>query len=133
MLLHVKLLQMLRLERSASVSVSFIEVPNTSCTVCLIPWNSMPGWKQNIYLWKLFDDEGDSQCCIQGWVLLHWPVWQHACQLHGHCRQNWYLTLSSLLWEYLKSFPLDLAVMILQNSEPWGRLCLSHPALLCTW
>lgn len=50
MVLYVKLLQMLRLERNASVSISFVEVPNTSCTVYLIPWNSMPGWKQNISL-----------------------------------------------------------------------------------
>lgn len=49
--------------------------------------------------------------------------------LHGH---NWYLALSSLVWDYLKSLPLDWAVMILQNWEPWQRLCLCHPALLCT-
>lgn len=66
MLLYVKLLQMLTVEQNASVAISFTEVPNTSCTVCSIHWNSMPGWKQNIYLGMLFGDEGDSSCCIQG-------------------------------------------------------------------
>ncbi|KAJ8781124.1 hypothetical protein J1605_011108 [Eschrichtius robustus] len=32
MLLYVKLLQMLTIEQNASVSISFTEVPNTSCT-----------------------------------------------------------------------------------------------------
>lgn len=129
---HLRLPQMLRVERSGSLSISFIKLPNTSCTVCWIHWNSMPGWKWNIYLWKLLADEGDSWCYIQGWVLLLCPLKWRVYQLHGLYRQNWYLTWSSLSWEYLKSLPLDLAVMILQNSEPWARLCLCRWALSCT-
>lgn len=107
-------------------------MPNTGCAVCLIHWNSMPDWKQNICLWKQFGDEGDFSCCIQGWGLLLCPVKWHPYQLHCLCRQNWYLTLSSFFWEYWKSFPLDLPLLILQNSEPQERLCRCHPALLCT-
>lgn len=111
---------------------STLRVSNTGCAVCLIHWSSTPDWKQNTCLWNLFADEGESSCCIQGWALLPCPVWWHLYQLHFLCWQNWYLTLSSLLWEYLKSVSLDLALMILQNSEPQERLCLGHPALLCT-
>lgn len=130
--LYTKLPQMLRVERKASVFTSSAEMSSKGCAGCLTHWSSTPGWKQNICPWRLLADAGESVCCIQRWVLLPCPMQWLACQLHFLSWWNWYLTLSSLLWECLKQFPLDLAVMILQNSEPPGRLCLCHSFLLCT-
>lgn len=129
-MLYTKLPQMLKVEQKAFTSPA--EVSSKGCAGCLARWSSTPGWKQSICPWCLLADAGESVCCIQRGVLLPCPGWWLAYQLHFPSWWNWYLTLSSLLWEQLKWFHLDLALMILQNSEPRGRLCRCHSFLLCT-
>lgn len=92
----------------------------------------MPGWRRSTCLGDRAGHAGDSACCIREWGLLPCPPSQLVCRPHLLCWRIWYLALSSLSWEYLKSRPLDLAVMILQNSEPWERSCRCHPFPLRT-
>lgn len=128
----MKLMQMLTTEQSAGAFVSVTEASNTGCTGCLAHWSSTPGWRQSTCLGARAGSEGGSACCIQGWGLLPCPPSQLVCRPHLLCWRDWYLALSSLSWEYLKSCPLDLAVMILQSSEPRERFCRCRPSPLHT-